>query len=166
MMFFSSMGPRWTPRHLLDQFWEGLGRIWGGFGEGLGRNFEGFGRFCVGFGQILDAFGKMWPCCGKAYKLDPRADPRSVTMRGGLRPPCVKRDLPSAHPLSLHGRGFAPLERGTRRPSHFWGTSSRVLLGGFWEHFGHFFSLCFALGHVLDASWALLGRFYAMFNDF
>ena len=81
MMFFSSMGPRWTPRHLLDQFWEGLGRIWGGFGEGLGRNFEGFGRFCVGFGQILDAFGKMWPCCGKAYKLDPRADPRSVTIK-------------------------------------------------------------------------------------
>ena len=80
MMFFSSMGPRWTPRHLLDKFWEGLGRIWGGFGEGLGRNFEGFGRFCIGFGQILDAFGQMWPCSGKAYKLDPRADPRSVTI--------------------------------------------------------------------------------------
>ena len=86
MMFFSSMGPGLTPRHVLEQFWEGLGRIWGGFGEGLGRNFEGFGRFCVGFGQILDAFGKMWPCCGKAYKLDPRADPRSVTMRGGPPP--------------------------------------------------------------------------------
>ena len=84
MMFFSSMGPRLTPRHLLDQFWEGLGRIWGGFGEGLGRNFEGCGRFCVGFGQILDAFGKMWPCCGKAYKLDPRADPRSVTIMHAL----------------------------------------------------------------------------------
>ena len=91
MMFFPSMGPRWTPRHLLDQFWEGLGRIWGGFGEGLGRNFEGFGRFCVGFGQILDAFGKMWPCCGKAYKLDPRADPRSVTMRGGPPPAWLDR---------------------------------------------------------------------------
>ena len=91
MMFFSSMGPGLTPRHVLEQFWEGLGRIWGGFGEGLGGNFEGFGRFCVGFGQILDAFGKMWPCCGKAYKLDPRADPRSVTMRGGPPPAWLDR---------------------------------------------------------------------------
>ena len=79
-MSFSSMGPRWTPRRLLDRFWEGLGRIWGGFGEGFGQHFGGFGCFCVGCGQLLDAFGKMWPCCGKAYKLDPRADPRSVTI--------------------------------------------------------------------------------------
>ena len=92
-------GSKMESKTPLDQFWQGLGRIWGGFGEGLGGNFEGFGRFCVGFGQILDAFAKMWPCCGKAYKLDPRADPRSVTMRGGP-PPSVgnsepKMNLPS-----------------------------------------------------------------------
>ena len=87
---FSSMAPRWAPRGLLGRVWEGLGRIWGGFGEGLGRNLEGFERFGAGCGQILRAFGKMWPCCGKAYKLDPRADPRSVTMRGGPSPPRVR----------------------------------------------------------------------------
>ncbi len=46
-MFFSSMGPRWTPKHLLDQFWEGLGRIWGGFGEGFG----------IHFGQVIELVG-------------------------------------------------------------------------------------------------------------
>ena len=37
---FSSMGPRWAPRGLLDRFWEGLGRVLGGFREIL----EGFGE--------------------------------------------------------------------------------------------------------------------------
>ena len=48
----------------------------------------------------------------------PRFASRSVTMRGGL--------LRVLDPFNtqtilhhLHGRGFAPLERGTRRPSHF-----------------------------------------------
>ena len=83
IQLFSSMAPRWAPRGLLGRVWEGLGRIWGGFGEGLGRNLGGFGRFFPACGQILETFGKIWPCCGEASKLDPRADPRSVTMRGG-----------------------------------------------------------------------------------
>ena len=37
---FSSMGPRWAPRGLLDRFWEGLGRVLGGVRE----IFEGFGQ--------------------------------------------------------------------------------------------------------------------------
>ena len=86
MMFFSTMGPRWTPRHLLDQFWEGLGRIWGGFGEGLGRNFEGFGRFCVGFGQILDAFGNCGPAVAKLINWTP-ALIREASQCAGVLPP-------------------------------------------------------------------------------
>ena len=41
---FSSMGPRWAPRGLLDRFWVDLGRDLGGFGEDLGRFGEEFGR--------------------------------------------------------------------------------------------------------------------------
>ena len=93
MVLFSNMGPKWTPRRLLNRFWTGLGRIRDGFGEGFGQHFGEFGRFCVGCGQLLDAFGKMWPCCGKAYKLDPRADPRSVTMCGGSPPAWLDRKV-------------------------------------------------------------------------
>ena len=83
IQFFSSMGPTWAPKGLLGRFWDGLGGIWGGFGEGLGGNLEGFGRFLKSCGHFLETFGKMWPCWGKASKLDPRADPLCVTMRGG-----------------------------------------------------------------------------------
>jgi len=34
---FSSMGPRWALRGLLDRFWVDLGRHLGGFWEDLGR---------------------------------------------------------------------------------------------------------------------------------
>ena len=78
---FSNMGPTWAPRGPLDRFWEGLGRIWVRFGDGLGWNLEGFGLFFSGCGHFLAAFGKMWPCCSKAFKLDPRTDPRSITIR-------------------------------------------------------------------------------------
>ena len=134
------MGPRLTPRHLLDQFWEGLGRIWGGFGEGLGRNFEGFGRFCVGFGQILDAFGKMWPCCGKAYKLDPRADPRSVTMRGGPRP--LQRDRTELRTLwsLVRLRSKQGPDRAKRRPA-------TILTPSFLPPFARLLKLCWAIFH-------------------
>ena len=79
--FFQAWVQKWTPRSLSDRFWEGLGRIWVGFGGSFGQHFGRFWCFCVGCGQLLDAFGKMWPCCGEAYKLDPRADPRSVTIK-------------------------------------------------------------------------------------
>ena len=91
MQLFSSMGPTLAPRGLLDRFWDRLGRIWAGFGEGLGRNLEGFGCFLAGLGHFLETFGKIWPCWGKASKLDPRADPRSVTMRGGSTPAWLNR---------------------------------------------------------------------------
>ena len=41
---FSSMGPRWAPRGLLDRFWIDLGRDLGRFLEDLGRSGEEFGR--------------------------------------------------------------------------------------------------------------------------
>ena len=41
---FSSMGPRWAPRGLLDRFWVDLGRDLGGFGEDLGRFGQDFER--------------------------------------------------------------------------------------------------------------------------
>ena len=48
---FSSMGPRWAPRGLLDRFWVDLGRDLGGFWEDLGGSGEEFGR-------ILDLLNK------------------------------------------------------------------------------------------------------------
>ena len=45
---FSSMGPRWGPRGLLDDFGSMLGRIWEDFGriwEGLERNLGAFLAF-------------------------------------------------------------------------------------------------------------------------
>ena len=40
---FSSMGPRWAPRGLLDRFWVDLGKDLGGFWKDLGRFREEFG---------------------------------------------------------------------------------------------------------------------------
>ena len=34
---FSSIGPRWAPKGLLDPSWEGFARILAGFGKVLGR---------------------------------------------------------------------------------------------------------------------------------
>ena len=78
-----SIGPRWAPRGLLDRFGVDLGA----FGEGFGRILEAswalLGPFLDSSEQIMDVFDKIWPYCSRAYKWDPRADPRSVTMRGG-----------------------------------------------------------------------------------
>ena len=63
-----------------------FGSILGRFGEDLGRNLGGFGRFYADCRSILWTCGKMRPCCSRAYKLDPRAASRSVTMRGGPPP--------------------------------------------------------------------------------
>ena len=70
------MGSKRASGWILGRF----GKVLGGFGEDLGRNLGEFGRFFAGCGHFLETFGKMWPCWGKASKLDPRADPRSVTM--------------------------------------------------------------------------------------
>ena len=68
---FSSIGLRWGPRGLLDQFWVDFGRSW----EGFGRILQGFWE---GFGSFLEFYG--------APALS-REAPRSVPMRGGPRPP-------------------------------------------------------------------------------
>ena len=77
----------WAQDGLQEAFWMDFGWILIGFG-GL---WERFGKVLAGFwlefgiwpsfAQILSAFGKTWPCCSKASKLDPRADPRSVTIQ-------------------------------------------------------------------------------------
>ena len=114
----------------------GSWKIWGGFGEGLGRNFEGFGCFCVGFGQILDAFGKMCPCYGKAYNLDPRADPRSVTMRGGPIPQRVSR-WTTLFVTVLMWEGFAPSWEGYAETVVGF---VPLLVGTIFRFFSHFFA--------------------------
>ena len=85
----SSIGPKLAPRGLLDGFWLALG----GFGEGLWRNLGGFWTFWTHSGQILEMLGMISPCWGRFSKMDPRADPRSVTMRGGP-PPSVLNLVP------------------------------------------------------------------------
>ena len=82
----SSIGPKWAPRGLLDGFGVALGRFWEGFGEGLWRDFERFLIFWTHSGQILEMLGMISPCWGRFSTMDPRADPRSVTMRGGPLP--------------------------------------------------------------------------------
>ena len=77
---FSSLGPRWAPRGLLDRSWVDFGRVWGGFGKILGR----FGKVLVGLGKLLDAFSEAFLC------QDPRAVSRSsaerLNARGSLAP--------------------------------------------------------------------------------
>ena len=48
---FSSMGPRWAPRGLLDRSRVDFGRVW-----------EGFGRILRGLGTLL---GRIWKDLGK-----------------------------------------------------------------------------------------------------
>ena len=79
----SNMGAKRPFGSILGGSWKDLGRVWGWFGVKFGRIWT----FFSGCGHFLAAFGKMWPCCGKASKLDPRADPRSVT----IRPPPGRR---------------------------------------------------------------------------
>ena len=73
----------------MDGFWLDFGGFW----EGFGRIFGGLGGFLDGFwkvvGKILEMLGIIWPCWDIFSILDPRADPRSVTMRGGP-PPSVR----------------------------------------------------------------------------
>ena len=72
--------------------WVDLGWIWEGFGDVLERFLEYFGE---DFGQhgrapksldVLTNLLKIPRLLGVSLKRDPRAAPRSVTMRGGLPP--------------------------------------------------------------------------------
>ena len=92
----------------------------------------------------------------------PRFASRSVTMRGGRNPPCVGFSYTQPIHFPFMGGASPPWSgvRGDRRP--FDHPPLGRVLGPCWA----LFSLFFALGHVLDASWAPLGQFYAIFNDF
>ena len=68
---FSSMGPRWAPRGLLDRFWIDFKRFGGRFGRVWGRNLEGFGSFWGGGGQILEMLGMIWLCWGRFSNWTP-----------------------------------------------------------------------------------------------
>ena len=71
----------------------GFGEDLVGFGEGLGKNLARFGLFWISFGKILEMLGMIWPCWGRVSKQDPRADPRSVTIRGGPPPAWLNETL-------------------------------------------------------------------------
>ena len=43
LVSFSSVGPRWAPRGLLDRFWIDFDRVLVRFWAGLGRHLLGFG---------------------------------------------------------------------------------------------------------------------------
>ena len=80
----------------MDGFWVALGRLWNGFGKVGGRIWKDLKAFWIDNGQILEMLGIIWPCCGQASKLDPRADPRSVTIRGGSVPLRVLDEVTSS----------------------------------------------------------------------
>ena len=82
----SNMAPRWSLKGLRGSSGVDFGVILAGVGEESSK----IERFWPVRGQILGTFGKMWPYCSKASTLDPRADPRSVTMRGGPLPQRVE----------------------------------------------------------------------------
>ena len=92
---------------------------------------------------------------------DPRAASLRLAKRHNARgsPPLAWLDLLLLKTRSLPSVvGLCPSEEASRRPLHFTSHLS-------WEGLGALFSHFFALGHVLGASWALLGRFYAFVND-
>ena len=96
----SSICPKWAPGGLLDGFWLALRRFWEGLGRVCGENLGGFWIFWTHSGKILEMLGMISPCWGRFSKMDPRADPRSVTMRGGP-PPSVLNPAPRMLFLSL-----------------------------------------------------------------
>ena len=83
------MGSRRASGWILARF----AKVLGGFGEGLGKILEGFWAFGTHSRKILEMLGMISPCWGRFSKMDPRADPRSVTMRGGP-PPSVLNLVP------------------------------------------------------------------------
>ena len=76
----SSICPKWAPGGLLDGFWLALRRFWEGLGRVCGEILGGFWTFWTHSGKILEMLGMISPCWGRFSKMDPRADPRSVTI--------------------------------------------------------------------------------------
>ena len=60
IQLFSSMGPRWAPRGLLDRFWVDLGKDLGGFWKDLGRFGEEFGSIFCFLSELWADFGSAW----------------------------------------------------------------------------------------------------------
>ena len=76
------MGSRRASGWILARF----AKVLGGFGEVCGDILGGFWAFGTHSGKILEMLGMISPCWGRFSKMDPRVDPRSVTMRGGPHP--------------------------------------------------------------------------------
>ena len=64
---FLSIGPRWSPKGLLDRFWEGLGRIWMRFGRIWAFKIKAF----ASHGHFLNTLDV--PCCLTLCYRNPRA---------------------------------------------------------------------------------------------
>ena len=91
----------------------------------------------------------------------PRFASRSVTMRGGLLR-VLDEHYTRTSIITFMG-GASPPWSGVRGDRRYFESAP------FWRGLGPrwaLFSLFFALGHVSDASWAPLGQFYVIFNDF
>ena len=67
------MGSKMPSGAILNRFWEGFKRNWGGFGRVYKGTFDDLW-------QILETLVMIGPCWGRFSMLDPRADPRSVTI--------------------------------------------------------------------------------------
>ena len=108
------IAPTWAPRGLLDRFWHHLGGSWEGFERILALFERDFGGFLHKFYMIgrtpLNSTGYLtvppfWENLKQVFARVystfpsllyvrtpalPRFASRSVTMRGGSRPPCVR----------------------------------------------------------------------------
>ena len=96
------------------------------------------------------------PCWGRFSKMDPRADPRSVTMRGGPSPSVVG-------PCLLGSLGRRPYREGFARPVE--GRRRAVVLAPSWLQvriFSRFVCMFFAFWVHLTPS----GYFLAISRDF
>ena len=71
---------------LQEGFWLDFGSLCEGFGRVCGKILGGFWIFWTHSRKILEMLGMISPCWGTFSKMDPRADPRSVTIRGGSLP--------------------------------------------------------------------------------
>ena len=92
----------------------------------------GFWAFGTHSRKILEMLGMISPCWGRFSKMDPRADPRSVTMRGGPSPSVVR-------PCLLRSLGRRPYRVGFAGPS---GSPDFLSLGAKLAPSSHFFAIC------------------------
>ena len=115
---WSEMASRRAFGSIVRRFGEGLGRVWMGLGRIWALKIEAF----VSHGRPLSTLRA--PCCltfATGTPALPRYAPRSVTIRGGLRPLRVLDVVPQVPPRGFAERssfrlGFAyPVEDGVPR---------------------------------------------------